>query len=44
VLDTWIREDRKETPLKTLQGMLWEQGYQQGAFRGHIYDDAAEYL
>ena len=35
---------RKETPLKALQGMLWEQGYQQGAFRGHIYDDAAEYL
>lgn len=34
VLDTWIREDRKETPLKALQGMLWEQGYQQGAFRG----------
>jgi len=44
VLDTWIREDRKETSLKALQGMLWEQGYQQGAFRGHIYDDAAEYL
>lgn len=44
VLDTWIREDRKEAPLKALQGMLWEQGYQQGAFRGHIYDDAAEYL
>lgn len=44
VLDTWIREDRKEIPLKTLQGMLWEQGYQQGAFRGHVYEDAAEYL
>lgn len=44
VLDTWIREDRKETPLKDLQGMLWEQGYQQGAFRGHVYEDAAEYL
>lgn len=44
VLDQWIREDRKETSLKALQGMLWEQGYQQGAFRGHIYEDAAEYL
>lgn len=43
-LQTWIREDRKETPLKALQGMLWEQGYQQGAFRGHIYPDAAEAL
>lgn len=44
VLDTWIREDRKETSLKALQGMLWEQGYQQGAFHGHVYEDAAEYL
>lgn len=44
VLNQWIREDRKETSLKALQGMLWEQGYQQGAFRGHIYEDAAEYL
>lgn len=44
VLETWIREDRKETPLKALQGMLWEQGYQQGAFRGHVYPDAAEAL
>lgn len=44
MLNQWIHEDRKETSLKALQGMLWEQGYQQGAFRGHIYEDAAEYL
>lgn len=44
VLLNWIREDRKETSLKALQGMLWEQGYQQGAFKGHVYPDAAEYL
>lgn len=43
-LDQWIDEDRKETSLKTLQGMLWEQGYQHGAFDGHVYPDAAEYL
>lgn len=43
-LQTWIREDRKETPLKTLQGMVWEQGYQKGEIKGHIYDDAADYL
>ncbi|MEX2475887.1 acireductone synthase [Marinobacter sp.] len=43
-LQGWIREDRKETALKALQGMLWEQGYQQGAFRGHVYEDAADYL
>lgn len=44
VLESWIREDRKETSLKALQGMLWEQGYQHGAFHGHVYEDAAEYL
>lgn len=44
VLQTWIEEDRKETPLKTLQGMLWEQGYQRGDFHGHVYADAADYL
>ncbi|WP_166264996.1 acireductone synthase [Marinobacter caseinilyticus] len=44
VLQAWIREDRKATPLKALQGMLWEQGYQQGAFRGHVYPDAADAL
>lgn len=44
VLQNWIREDRKATPLKTLQGLLWEQGYQRGDFRGHVYADAADYL
>ena len=44
VLQRWIREDRKATPLKTLQGLLWEQGYQRGDFRGHVYADAADYL
>lgn len=43
-LQTWIREDRKETPLKALQGMVWEQGYHQGELKGHIYPDAADYL
>lgn len=44
VLQGWIREDRKETALKALQGMVWEQGYQQGELKGHIYADAADYL
>ncbi|MBS3802917.1 MAG: acireductone synthase [Oleiphilaceae bacterium] len=44
VLQSWIREDRKETPLKTLQGMVWQQGYQTGAFHGHVYPDAAEMI
>ena len=40
-LTRWIDEDRKATPLKTLQGMIWEDGYREAAFTGHIYDDAA---
>ncbi|GGE72059.1 enolase-phosphatase E1 [Streptosporangium jomthongense] len=43
-LQEWMREDRKVTPLKALQGMVWEQGYQQGELKGHIYEDAAQYL
>lgn len=40
----WIDEDRKITPLKTLQGMIWQSGYQSGAFQGHVYPDAAHKL
>jgi len=40
----WMDEDRKLTPLKVLQGMVWEQGYRQGDFTGHVYKDAAEGL
>jgi len=44
VLQTWIAEDRKETPLKVIQGMIWEQGYREGELKGHVYDDAVDYL
>jgi len=40
----WIDEDRKITPLKTLQGLIWETGYRNGDFQGHVYDDAAARL
>jgi len=40
----WITEDRKVTPLKALQGLIWEAGYRNGDYQGHIYDDAAEHL
>jgi enolase-phosphatase E1 len=40
----WIDEDRKATPLKTLQGSIWALGYAEGAFKGHVYPDAAEAL
>jgi len=35
----WIDEDKKITPLKTIQGLLWENGYHEGHFKGHIYED-----
>ncbi len=39
-LITWIDQDQKITPLKALQGMVWENGYRSGHFTGHIYEDA----
>ena len=43
-LNRWIDEDRKITPLKNLQGMIWEDGYHQGDFKGHVYHDAVRQL
>jgi enolase-phosphatase E1 len=40
----WMDEDRKIGPLKALQGLIWEAGYQSGAFQGHIYPDAVDRL
>jgi enolase-phosphatase E1 len=44
ILLSWIAEDRKATPLKALQGMVWQQGYQAGQLKGHVYPDAVEAL
>ena len=43
-LIAWIDEDKKVTPLKALQGLIWEKGYKDGDFHGHIYQDAYEKL
>ena len=43
-LHAWIAADRKATPLKTLQGLMWEQGYARGVLRGHVYDDVPAML
>ena len=40
-LHDWIARDRKATPLKTLQGLIWAEGYAQTGLRGHVYPDAA---
>lgn len=43
-LDRWCAEDKKITPLKTLQGILWEKGYQNGELKAHVYSDVAPKL
>jgi enolase-phosphatase E1 len=43
-LTRWIDEDRKITPLKSLQGLIWEEGYTGGVLKGHIYEDVAPAL
>lgn len=40
----WAAEDRKITPLKSLQGMIWKAGFENGSFTGHVYPDAVEGL
>lgn len=44
VLERWIDEDRKATPLKVLQGMIWASGYAAGELQGHVYPDVPEHL
>lgn len=43
-LVAWIDEDKKITPLKAIQGMIWEEGYRRGDFTGHVYEDAVRKL
>jgi enolase-phosphatase E1 len=41
---SWIDQDRKVTPLKTLQGLIWADGYAGGELKSHVYDDAVKHL
>jgi enolase-phosphatase E1 len=43
-LARWIDEDRKVTPLKTLQGLMWAEGFAAGELSGHVYADVPEAL
>jgi enolase-phosphatase E1 len=38
-LERWIDENQKFLPLKTLQGLIWAEGFHEGTFKGHIYPD-----
>lgn len=40
----WLGEDRKHPALKLLQGLIWEHGYREGAFKAHVYPEVAERL
>ncbi|MGC4892271.1 acireductone synthase [Micromonospora sp. DT31] len=39
VLQTWIDEDAKVTPLKTIQGLMWQEGFAAGELTSHVYPD-----
>lgn len=43
-LRRWIDEDRKATPLKSLQGLIWQAGYADGSLRAPVFLDAARCL
>ncbi|MGK0297157.1 MAG: enolase-phosphatase E1 [Gammaproteobacteria bacterium] len=36
---TWMDEDKKISSLKILQGMIWEEGYKNSSFMGHVFED-----
>ncbi len=38
-LFAFMDEDRKSTALKALQGIIWQDGYVNGDFTGHLYPD-----
>ncbi|KPH94472.1 haloacid dehalogenase [Pseudoalteromonas porphyrae] len=40
----WVADDKKITPLKQLQGLIWQAGYENGDFTGHLYPDAYQFL
>lgn len=38
-LEWLILRDRKSTPLKSLQGKIWEEGYRSGELRSQVFED-----
>ncbi|MFG2280834.1 acireductone synthase [Streptomyces asoensis] len=43
-LNAWLDEDRKATPLKSLQGVVWSEGFARGDLVSHFYDDVVPRL
>jgi enolase-phosphatase E1 len=44
VLHRWMDEDRKDRPLKALQGAIWAEGYAAGELRTALFADTAPAL
>ncbi|HEY8260220.1 MAG TPA: acireductone synthase [Methylosinus sp.] len=40
----WMKQGRKATPLKILQGLVWQEAYENGALDGALYADAVDRL
>ena len=43
-LRRWMAEDAKVTPLKTLQGLIWQTGFADGRLKGHLWPDVVPCL
>jgi enolase-phosphatase E1 len=43
-LHAWMDADAKVTPLKSLQGLIWDEGYARGELLGQIYPDVPPVL
>ena len=43
-LHSWMNDDVKATPLKTLQGQIWAAGYAAGELSSHFFDDVVPQL
>lgn len=39
VLLEWSLADKKVTPLKAVQGIIWKGAYESGEVKGHVYED-----
>ena len=40
ILKNWIDEDKKITPLKEIQGLIWKEGFETGKLKAPVYKDA----
>ncbi|ATQ70028.1 MULTISPECIES: acireductone synthase [Methylosinus] len=40
----WMKQGRKATPLKILQGLVWEEAYEAGSLQGELYPDVSAAL